>query len=120
ATGIDEPCYLSVHAPPAKLALDGGVLVTVAAYLTSDQRGGGDRERLEAFADRVQPGWRAETVMSRYLRRMTACGALPVPETGGLAGRVRPELLDAPGVFLAGDWVGPEGLLCDAAIASGE
>ncbi len=120
ATAIDEPYYFSVHAPPAKLAPQGRVLATVAAYLTGGELEAGERERLEAFADRVQPGWRAEAVMSRYLRHMTVYGALPLPETGGLAGRVRPELLDAPGIFLAGDWVGPEGLLSDAAIASGE
>jgi phytoene dehydrogenase-like protein len=119
ATGVDAPFYFSVHSPPAALAAEGQVLATVAAYLPDGQLDAGSRDRLEAFADQVQPGWREVVQMSRYLRHMTVCGALPTPEMGGMAGRVRPELLDAPGLFIAGDWVGQEGLLSDTAIASG-
>jgi hypothetical protein len=51
---------------------------------------------------------------------MVACGALPTPEGGGQRGR--PDVTDTgcDGVLVAGDWVGPEGHLADAAIASGE
>jgi len=52
---------------------------------------------------------------------MVVAGTMPRAVSGGLAGRpsigaLTPEL---PGVFVAGDWVGPEGLLADAALASG-
>jgi hypothetical protein len=36
-----------------------------------------------------------------------------------MRGRAPVELVDAPGVLLAGDWVGPVGLLADASLASG-
>ena len=37
---------------------------------------------------------------------------------GGLPGRPRPEVPEAPGLYLAGDWVGSEGMLADASLAS--
>jgi phytoene dehydrogenase-like protein len=49
---------------------------------------------------------------------MTTITAIPTPERGGLAGRPGPALPGVPGAYLAGDWVGPEGLLLDAALAS--
>jgi hypothetical protein len=56
---------------------------------------------------------------SRYLHEMVACSALPVAERGGLRGRPA-VFTDVPGVFVAGDWVGPVGHLADASLASGE
>ena len=49
---------------------------------------------------------------------MTVTAALPVPEAGGLAGRPPVRVPGAEDVVLAGDWVGPAGLLADAAVAS--
>ena len=43
---------------------------------------------------------------------------MPVPGRG-LAGRPTVDLRDHPGVFVAGNWVGPAGLLADAALARG-
>lgn len=42
-----------------------------------------------------------------------------MPPAAGLRGRPVATVEDRPGAFLAGDWVGPEGLLADAAVASG-
>ncbi|HTZ10385.1 MAG TPA: hypothetical protein VMB72_15035, partial [Acidimicrobiales bacterium] len=44
--------------------------------------------------------------------------ALPRPGPG-LAGRPPVAVPGRPGVFVAGDWVGPVGLLADAALDSG-
>ncbi|HEX7459355.1 MAG TPA: hypothetical protein VF279_01915, partial [Acidimicrobiales bacterium] len=38
---------------------------------------------------------------------------------GGLRGRPAVGDTGTPGIHLAGDWVGPDGLLADAALASG-
>jgi uncharacterized protein with NAD-binding domain and iron-sulfur cluster len=57
-------------------------------------------------------------VKRQYLPRIEAIGALPTASSGGFAGRPDTE---APGVYnlyLAGDWVGPEGFLVDASVAS--
>lgn len=110
ALGIDAPLYLSRHSPPAHPA---GVLLTVAGYA------GQPREDLERTADAVQPGWRDEVVLQRHLPRMVPVAALATARTGGLSGRPGIEVADAPGVFVAGDWIGPEGWLADAALASG-
>ncbi len=44
---------------------------------------------------------------------------LPLAERGGLPGRPAVAVPGAPGLFVAGDWVGDRGLLADAAAASG-
>ena len=58
------------------------------------------------------------TLLERYLPSMTTVTAIPTPETGGLPGRPGVAVPGLPGAFVAGDWVGPEGLLLDAAVSS--
>ncbi|HEY1853283.1 MAG TPA: FAD-dependent oxidoreductase [Solirubrobacterales bacterium] len=107
ATGIDEPAYLSRHSPPDHRD---GVLLSLAGYTAQP------RQALEAIADAVQPGWRERLTMERFLPRMTPITAVPTP-AAGLAGR--PAVDRGDGLYLAGDWIGPEGWLVDAAISSG-
>jgi len=115
ALGLDEATYLSVHSLYAKgLAPAGGALAQVAMYLGRGQSC--SRDELEQRADLAMPGWRTEAVFSRFLPEMTVVHALPEP------GRGRPDvdiLRTMPGVMVAGDWVGPQGMLADAAVASG-
>src|SRR5262249_24115549 len=73
---------------------------------------------LEALLDLIQPGWRNEVVFKRFLPELTVYNALPVASLGGLAGRPGPEVPDVPGLFIAGDWVGSDGLLVDSSLAS--
>jgi phytoene dehydrogenase-like protein len=108
ALGIDQPTYLSRHSPPDH---PGGVLLSLASY------GREPRAALEAEADAVQPGWRERVTLERFLPRMVAVSAVPSPAAGGLAGR--PGVERGDGLYLAGDWIGPEGWLVDAAISSG-
>ena len=49
---------------------------------------------------------------------MTVAHGMPLATRGGTRGRPAVELSDRPGVFVAGDWVGPEGQLADAAVSS--
>jgi hypothetical protein len=51
---------------------------------------------------------------------MTVTHALPRAEEGGLSGRPGVAIAERPGAFLAGDWIGREGLLADASAASAE
>ncbi len=108
--GIDEPTYSSVHTPRRDPA---GDLLSLASYGAMPEAG------LEAVADTVQPGWRDELLVRRHLARMVAVSAIATPATGGLAGRPGVAVPDAPGLFVAGDWIGAEGWLSDAALASG-
>lgn len=61
----------------------------------------------------------ADMVADRFLHRMVVSGGRPLAANGGLAGRPPVTVPGAPGLLLAGDWVGDEGLLADAAVASG-
>jgi phytoene dehydrogenase-like protein len=120
ALGIDRPLYFSVHSAVARLAPDGGAVVQLAKYLAAGVRDDAkaDERELEALADLVQPGWRAHVVERRFLPAMTVSHALVTAEMGGTAGRVDVEVPGMPGAYVVGDWVGPEGLLADASLAS--
>ena len=48
----------------------------------------------------------------------TVASAAVTPDGGGLPGRPDVAVPDTPDVFVAGDWVGPEGQLADAALSS--
>lgn len=111
--GVDAPLYLSVHSATARLAPPGGAVVHVARYLGSTPHEGAAAE-LEALLERVAPRWRDHVVTRRYLPQVPVSYALPA------ADRPRPSASDLPRVHLAGDWVGPEGMLADAALASAQ
>jgi phytoene dehydrogenase-like protein len=120
ALGIDSPFYLSVHSAVARLAPGGAALVQVAKYLPAGgaTEPGADERELEGLLDLVQPGWRADVVERRFLPAMVVSHALPTAERGGIAGRPGPEVPGMPNVCVVGDWVGREGLLADASLAS--
>ena len=124
AYALDEPLYLSAHAPAARLAPEGAGLVTVMRY-HSPGRPAGDPDtvaaelRTHAWRSGVDP---ADVVVDRFLHRLVVAHGAPTAAGGGLAGRPPVDALAAlgrPDVFLAGDWVGADGLLADAAVASG-
>jgi phytoene dehydrogenase-like protein len=120
ALGIDRPLYLSVHSAVAKLSPEGAAVVQLAKYLepgAPDEQKADERE-LEALADLLQPGWRSAVVERRFLPSMVVSNALVTAEMGGAAGRPGPEVPGMPGAWVVGDWVGPEGLLIDASLAS--
>lgn len=119
ALGVDGPWYASVHSAFAKLAPEGGAMVHVAKYL-----GGSGTEpteaELEAVMDALQPGWRAHVVARRFRPALTVSAGLPQAAKGGLSGRPSVEVPHVGGLYRVGDWVGAEGMLADAALASAE
>ncbi|MEK7829475.1 MAG: NAD(P)/FAD-dependent oxidoreductase [Acidobacteriota bacterium] len=122
ALGIDRPLYLSVHSAVAKLAPTGKAMIHVAKYLGSENPADPkavERE-LEELLDLVQPGWQKHLIERRFLPAMTVVNSLATAEQGGLAGRPGPAVSDVEGLFVAGDWVGAEGWLADASVASGK
>ncbi len=74
---------------------------------------------LEALMDKMQPGWRDFVVHTAFQPNLTVTWDVPLASRGGLAGRT-PVATDDYRVALAGDWVGDEGHLADAAFASGK
>lgn len=111
ALGIDDPLYLSVHSKWAQLTPRGGALIHTARY------GGGEQAELEKVLDRVQPGWRDVVVHRRYLPAMTVSYGMLPPQPPDAPARPQP-VTPIGGLYLAGDWVGDEGLLSDASLAS--
>ena len=120
--GIDRPYYFSVHSQTARLAPEGAAMIHVAKYLPSaDDADAETIEReLEEFVDLVQPGWRELTIQRRFLPNLEVVSMLPSAGEGGLAGRPGAEVSGIANVYLAGDWVGGEGWLSDASLASGK
>lgn len=113
ATAIDAPLYYSVHTHAAKLATVDGQLVHMMKYLAPDESAESALSELETFLDQLQLGWRQHEITRQYLPTMTVMHAAPV--AGMRRQSVRTSL---PNVFLAGDWIGDQGILADAAIAS--
>jgi phytoene dehydrogenase-like protein len=117
ALGVDLPWYVSVHSGAARLAPPEGAVVHAAWYLDPDRPAdAASLERdLEAALDRLQPGWRNEVIQRRFMPSLTVTHALDTP-----SGRPDPDATGIAGVYLAGDWVGSEGMLADASLASAE
>ncbi len=114
--GADDPVYATTQSPPARQAPPGSAVVAAVRYgaTTPDQ----DRPLMERYL--AEAGVRPEDVVtSRFLANLTVAGAAPIAAAGGLPGRPAVDAGGADGVFIAGDWVGPEGLIADAALASG-
>jgi phytoene dehydrogenase-like protein len=57
-------------------------------------------------------------IRRQYLPRIEAVGALPTAAGGGFAGRPGHRVPGIDHLYVAGDWVGPEGFLADASLAS--
>jgi len=114
ALGIDQPLYLSVHSIVAKLAPEGAAVVHACKYLGGRADATCDRRELEEFIELAIPDWREHAEVIRFLPEMTV-----TPAVFSLQGRPAIDELGIPGVVLAGDWVGDEGMLADTAVATG-
>lgn len=129
ALGIDQPLYFSVHSVWAQLTPKGGSLVHLVKYrkkpvkfigdeleperIRRGEESAADERELESLLDRLQPGWREHVVHRRFLPSMNVSNALVKP------GTARPSAVTPiKGLYIAGDWVGDEGWLSDAALTS--
>jgi phytoene dehydrogenase-like protein len=120
ALGFDRPVYLSVHSNWARLAPQGGALIHLLYYLKPSEEGGPQQEReLEHLLDLVQPGWRDEVLVRRFMPDLTVAGALTSVAWEQRDGPRGPAVPEVDGLFVAGDWVGPDGMLADRALGSG-
>lgn len=118
--GVDRPTYASVHGPPARLVPDGMSATVCARYLHDQEDHDPDVTREELRGERRSLGIADEHVVEeRYFHRLTVAGGQPLAAAGGPSGRPDVTAAARGGLFVAGDWVGPEGLLADAAVASG-
>ncbi|WP_274362986.1 phytoene desaturase family protein [Paenibacillus thermotolerans] len=120
ALGIDRPLYFSNHSSVAALSVNGTMVLHAMKYHSANENVDAetDRAELEAMLDKLQPGWREETVYRRFLPSMTVSHRLYTVEDA-MNGRPGPEVPEIEGLYVAGDWVGNEGILADAALSSG-
>ena len=121
ALDMDASLYYSLHSNVAKLAPQSGYVIQVAKYLpaeTTDSQS--DKAELETFMDQLQPGWRDYLVAQRFLPNMNVINRIATAKEGGMAGRPSYVVPHAKHLYLAGDWVGPEGWLVDASFISGK
>jgi phytoene dehydrogenase-like protein len=129
AVSVDRPYYYSVHSAWAQLTPRGGALIHVAKYrakpskMTSrdyegdtirlDDEAKRDQAELEAFLEELQPGWRDLVIHRRFLPSLAVTNAVTIPS----AYRPQPQT-SVRGLYLAGDWVGGDGVMADAALTS--
>ncbi len=117
ALGMDAPTYMSLHSAVAALAPPRAGLLHLSRYLAPGEAPNAAHfEELENFADLLRPGWRAHLAHKQRLAGIAIVHDYPRWKRGGL--RTPVVVPDSPGIFLAGDWVGDEGMLSDAAAAS--
>lgn len=113
----DEPMYAARQSPPARQAPHGQAVMAVTRY--GARQAAEDRPDCEAYLQLA--GVRDEDIVtSRFLSRMVVAGAAPSACAGGRRGRPAVDDTGTVGLFMAGDWVGPDGLLADTAMASGQ
>lgn len=117
---LERPRFLTTQSLYSRVAPEGGALVytfkQLDPTLPTDPRD--DERDLENLLDTALPGWRDLLIRRFYLPRIEAVGALPMASSGGFAGRPGPRVTGLDNLYLAGDWVGSEGFLVDASVAS--
>lgn len=117
--GLDCPLYHSRHDPPADLSPADHQLYGTMRYLRRDEEHDREVVRDQLLSLAKTAGIAAgDIVEDRYSHRLTVTHGMPLARNGGLAGRPGAKALALDGVFLAGDWIGPEGVLADASAAS--
>jgi phytoene dehydrogenase-like protein len=116
---VAAPRYLAVHSRFADLTPGTGAVVHVARQLAPGEHAPDDtRADLEAFLSVVVPDWRDRVVHARYLPDLPVTHHLPTPADGGIVARAAVDLPGVAGLAIAGDWVGRDGTLAQAALAS--
>ena len=103
----------------ATVAPPGGAVLHIARYLRPSEEDGDHRASLEAVLDVAQPDWRDHVVDARYVPRSMVAGDHARRATHGTDGPAAVDVAGVDGLAVAGDWVGPDGMLADASILSG-
>ncbi|MBR7797597.1 NAD(P)-binding protein [Agaribacter marinus] len=120
AMGITTPYYYSVHSKYARLSQSGQcTILHVLKYHHPDERIFGRQEQtnLEAFLNKIQPGWQEYEVARRFLPQITVNYRLP--QVGERKNFCQSET-HISGLFIAGDWASPDSILSEGAVESGK
>lgn len=117
---LEQPRFMTTHSLYSKVAPEGGALIYSFKQLDPTQPTDPhqDERELEDLLDTAQPGWREALVKRQYLPRINGVSLLPTAASGGYAGRPDGRIPGIANLYLAGDWIGSEGFLADASMAS--
>lgn len=117
---LERPRFLTTQSLYSDVAPEGGALVYSFKQLDPNDPSSpeADERELEDLFDLALPGWRDLVVKRYFLPRIEAASSLPLARSNGLAGRPAVDVAGVANLFLAGDWVGSEGFLVDASLAS--
>src|SRR5690606_40181193 len=77
-----------------------------------------NEQELREFLELLQPGWESEVVAIRYVPEILVAYDSRSVHRQGSGPAPSPIVPEIAGLFVAGDWVGSEGRLADAALAS--
>ncbi|WBL16575.1 phytoene desaturase family protein [Sutcliffiella sp. NC1] len=111
ALSMDHPLYFSNHSNVATLSDNQShSVIHVMKYLSINEPRTDLKPELEQFLSRVQPGWEKHVISKRYLPNITV--------TNSMMKKQKNEMEQIPGLFIAGDWVGAEGMLVDSSFFS--
>lgn len=117
---LQRPRFMTTQSLYACIAPEHGALV--CSFKQLDPRHPTDphtdERELENLLDTALPGWRELLVKRVYLPAIEAVGTLPLASAGGMAGRPDSQATGIANLYLAGDWIGAEGFLVDASMAS--
>ncbi|MFC0211584.1 phytoene desaturase family protein [Paenibacillus chartarius] len=123
ALGLERPLYFSNHSNVARFSPNPEhAVIHLMNYLPAGEDGhaGGAvlEAELERMLDTLQPGWKGRVIARRFLPHMLVAHSVATAADGGLAGRPPVAVEGKPGLYAAGDWVGPEGMLVNASLLS--
>ncbi|MEK3780685.1 MULTISPECIES: phytoene desaturase family protein [Paenibacillus] len=120
ALGLDAPLYFSKHSGPVKLSDNGALVLHAMRYNGNDNRrdAQADKKALTDLLDLLEPGWEKEVVAIRFSPNVLVGHDSRTIHQNGNGLTPSPVVPDVHGLFVAGDWVGTEGRLADAGMAS--
>jgi phytoene dehydrogenase-like protein len=120
AVGLDQPLYYSNHSASVKLSENGANVIHLMKYNDNlnNNDSKADEKMLYNLLHLVQPGWDKEVVAARFLPRLHIAHASRTVLLNGGGPAPGPAVPEVRGLYVAGDWVGTEGRLADAAMAS--
>ncbi|MEW9699572.1 phytoene desaturase family protein [Paenibacillus sp. SI8] len=120
ALGLDEPLYFSKHSGPVTLSDNGALVLHAMRYNDNDnlRDAQADEKALIDLMDLLEPGWEKEVVSMRFSPNVLVGYDSHTIHHNGAGPAPGPVVPEVPGLYVAGDWVGAEGRLADAGMAS--
>ncbi|MFC0391858.1 phytoene desaturase family protein [Paenibacillus mendelii] len=120
ALGLDQPLYFSKHSGAVQLSDNGAHVLHVMRYNDNEaaRDGKADERELTRLLDLLEPGWEREVVAVRFSPNVLVAHDSRTIRHHGVGPAPDPIVPEVRGLYVAGDWVGSEGRLADAGMAS--